>query len=746
MDLNHFQVIFQNIDCSVFSCCANGKNLGPVLPPQKIVYTPLGLSPVATYVPRPKHERKLDDQLPEKPPSATETRTVVVWGLGGTGKSQLVLNYVQKHQHHYQNLFWIGAGQKQTIERQYLEIYKLLPNMSYDSSTTSINDAVAAVKSWLYRQDGRSLWVMDSADAIEDTDDASFVDLNFYLPDGPRLDRIITTRSSRARDMSSRDGVEVAEMADGEAVQLFQKCAKLGQTSEKIQQAISEIVEELGYLALAVTLAGSYVRETPRLAANISLYLPEYRTRRDQLLSRSAHLNIHGYSDSVLSTWEISLSAVERQSPLAAQLLNLLAFINFDDIFLGLFQVFSDPLAPKDALTEGKSAQWVRLLLPSGGPLNAFMIEDGFATLRAYSLVSLREEQSTYIMHKLVHAWGHDRLETAQRQKWALAALELLAQMACNCDGDLSRSTRLVPHVMANFAAVSTAYKAHNMEHHDRQSMAAIVALLRRLGRWDYEHDMQEFLLQKTESILGREHSDTLKSMNDLGVVLGRQGKYKEAEEKHQETLGLKEQALGPEHPDTLTSMNNLAAAFSEQGKYKEAEENHRRTLELRKKVRGLEHHETLTSMSNLGVVLSQQGKYKEAEEKHRETLRLRKSVLNPEHRSTLMSMNNLAAVLSKQGKYKEAEEMHEETLGIRKRVLGPEHPDTLTSMNNLAEVLSMQGKYEVAGKTHQEALELRKKVLGPEHPSTLISMKNLARVQKKGERGEKGEEGNMRR
>ena len=47
--------------------------------------------------------------------------------------------------------------------------------------------------------------------------------------------------------------------------------------------------------------------------------------------------------------------------------------------------------------------------------------------------------------------------------------------------------------------------------------------------------------------------------MNNLALVLSDQGKYEEAEEMHRQTLGLSETVLGKEHPDTLTSMNNLA-------------------------------------------------------------------------------------------------------------------------------------------------------------------------------------------
>lgn len=51
----------------------------------------------------------------------------------------------------------------------------------------------------------------------------------------------------------------------------------------------------------------------------------------------------------------------------------------------------------------------------------------------------------------------------------------------------------------------------------------------------------------------------------------------------YRRTLGLREKVLGREHPDTLTSMDNLAAALDDQGQHKEAERMHRQAQELRK-------------------------------------------------------------------------------------------------------------------------------------------------------------------
>ena len=71
---------------------------------------------------------------------------------------------------------------------------------------------------------------------------------------------------------------------------------------------------------LAVTLAGSYVRESHWLQSELGKYLEEYQTHRDRLLGQKARRRTDRYSESVMSTWEISFAAVKRRSPVAAQL------------------------------------------------------------------------------------------------------------------------------------------------------------------------------------------------------------------------------------------------------------------------------------------------------------------------------------------------------------------------------------------------------------------------------------------
>ena len=659
-----------------------------------------------------------------------------MWGLGGAGKSQLVLNYVREYRRDYTAVFWIEAGSKESIERDYVQIYRLLSDrqMNAGDEIVKVEDAVAAVKRWFHGREGRWLVILDSADTIDDDQQTSYIDLDYFMPDAPGVHVVITSRSSTAKEITTLDAVEVAEMESLEARELFRRYAKLTEEGLDITREVDEIVRELGYLALAITLAGSYVSVTPRLSSDIGRYLPEYRQRRKELLQRRAQRHIHQYGESVLSTWEASFQAIENHNPCAARLLSLLAFVNFEDIFLGLFDGDgADVLASAPRrVTESSNATilsnetWQSFLF-SEQQWTVNELESAFETLQSYSLIQWKSDQKSYAMHKLVHAWGQDRLETDRQRQLSSLALKLMADATAEDQIDPSHQLRLVPHVMASFDMFSSLHESRDELAMDRLSMIdEIDSFLFRIGRWPEAYRMRVFHFRKTEKMLGKEHPSTLTSMNNLALILRSQGKYEEAERIQRQALALRERVLGKEHPSTLTSMNNLASVLRSQGKYEEAERMHRQTLTLCETVLGKKHPSTLTSMNNLASLLTSQGKYEETERMHRQALALCETVLGKKHPSTLTSMNNLAEMLRSQGKYEEAERIHRRALALMKTVLGKEHPDPLASMNNLASVLGSQGKYEEAERMHRQALTLMKTVLGKKHPSTLTSMNNL--------------------
>ena len=108
--------------------------------------------PVKAYVQQPALCDRIRNQLHDAASQGEGqyTTILVVWGLEGAGKSQLVLEYLRRNRHGYKATFWIQAGSREPIERDFIHIYQLLfgIRISAGQEMVQADDAVLAVKSW----------------------------------------------------------------------------------------------------------------------------------------------------------------------------------------------------------------------------------------------------------------------------------------------------------------------------------------------------------------------------------------------------------------------------------------------------------------------------------------------------------------------------------------------------------------------------------------------------------------------
>ena len=58
---------------------------------------------------------------------------------------------------------------------------------------------------------------------------------------------MVTSRSSTAEEMTTLDAVEVADMKPLEAIELFQRCAKIKERGQEIVTEVTQLVKKLGY-------------------------------------------------------------------------------------------------------------------------------------------------------------------------------------------------------------------------------------------------------------------------------------------------------------------------------------------------------------------------------------------------------------------------------------------------------------------------------------------------------------------
>jgi len=235
--------------------------------------------------------------------------------------------------------------------------------------------------------------------------------------------------------------------------------------------------------------------------------------------------------------------------------------------------------------------------------------------------------------------------------------------------------------------------------------------------------------LELRKRSLGRDHPDTLGTMNSLAVLYWVEGRYDEAEPLFVATIEASRKVLGNDHPSTLASMHNLATLYNNRGLYGKAEPLLLETLEKHRQVLGEDHPNTLGSMNNLAFLYSVQGRFSEAEPLFLETLEIERRALGDDSPDTLGTMADLAVLYIHQGRYDEAEPLLLEAFESQRRVLGDDHPDTLGTMSSLAALHVEQGRYDEAEPLLLEALEIQTRVLGSDHPVTLSSTSLLGRL-----------------
>ncbi len=260
-------------------------------------------------------------------------------------------------------------------------------------------------------------------------------------------------------------------------------------------------------------------------------------------------------------------------------------------------------------------------------------------------------------------------------------------------------------------------------------SMEKLAAALCSRGKLSEAGPILREVVRVRRRTLGKEHPTILGPLNTLGIVLHNSGDLVGAESAFSEILEMGDRVLGKDHPNLLRTMNNLAAVLSDQGKDSEAEPVLRKIADAGRRIKGPEHPMTLGALNNLASVLRHQSKFSEAEAILREVLHVRNRTLGSEHPETLCSNGNIAGLLRGQDKFLEAEAIYRKTLEIRRRTLRSEHPDIFNSMNDLACVLGDQGRFAEAESIAKEVVAFRRDSQGMEHPATLSSMTCLANV-----------------
>ena len=646
--------------------------------------------------------------------TAALTQPQALYGLGGIGKTQTAAEYAFRYRDEYTHVCWIRAATRETLIADFVTLAQLLDLREKDEQDQS--RIVAAVKHWLAAHEGWLL-ILDNADDL--------LLAREFLPTNHKGYVLFTTLAQAAGTIAA--SVEVVKLNLQEGTLLLLHWSKLlamntslDQVPTEDRRAAERIVQEMDGLPLALVQAGAYVEET---GCSLTDYLSLYATHRKDLLARRSRLL--DYPETVDTTWSLSFQRVEQQSPAAADILRLCAFLAADAI-------------PEELLTRGAAELGA---VPGAAAADPFKLNEALEVLRRYSLVRRDASKHMLSIHRLVQTVLKENMDQETQRAWAERTVRAVnaAFPEANYGAGENRQYYLqyyLPHVQ-ECATLIEQYQLNFSE---------AAQLLYRAGAFLYFHgfhpqsrSLHRQALAIRKEVFGSEHPVVAESLNVLAMLSRNQGDYEQAEGFHRQALTIREKTLGPQHPATAVSLNNLSVLYRDQGKYEQAELFLQQALSIWEQTLGSEHLNTLTAFTNLAKLYSEQRKYDQAEALLQQSLVTSERVLEPAHLLIAHNLNLLARLYYEQGNHEQAEPLWKRSLTILEKTLGPEHPATAERLNDLAELSVAQGHYTQAQSLCQRALSICENILGPEHPDSIAYREHLTRIMSKREAEQDG-------
>jgi tetratricopeptide (TPR) repeat protein/transcriptional regulator with XRE-family HTH domain len=672
------------------------------------IYDPaIPLRPSHPLVGRAKELTQIKTQL-QNEGSAALTALNGLPGVGKTALSVALAHDPEIRAHFKDGILWAGLGPNPNMPGLLSRWGTLLGISANQMTSLNTNEAWAkAIRTAIGMRS--MLLVIDDAWQLED---ALLVRVG-----GQHCAHLITTRiPTIAAHITINGATMIQELGEDESIALLRQLAP--QVVNREVQKVSELVQAVGGLPLALTLMGNYLRKQTSSgpARRISATLERLSNAETRLHIEEPHVPAESYPALTIET-PLSLQSViavtDQMLSKAAQatLYALAVFPSKPNTFseeaaLAVTACTTDEL---DALSDSG------LLEINGGEryqLHQIIADYARFNLRETKVAETQKRLIAYIADFVEkHKKDYEQLEV--ESSTILATLDITSKS--KQEAQLVRIVNaFAPFlVLRGFYSQAERYlqQAHTAAS-AQQDIHGVIGILISLG----EIAQKQGLNVQAEAhfqeglALARQIEDLERIcalLAYLGGVTWKLGEYSQAEAYLQEGLALARQIENPEHICALLKI--LGSVFATRGDYTQSEIYLQEGVTIAQQIGDRE--QSCILLMNLGATLGTQGRYAQAEKYFQEGLILARQIGDKERISALLG--NLGEASGYLGHYAKAELYIQEGLLLARQIGHPEWISTLlTQQGQLARKLK---KFLQADIYLQESLEIASTIGRPQ-------------------------------
>ncbi len=678
---------------------------------------------VSCFVERPKKVEELNaafEQAGDKLVvlSAARLSAAALQGLGGIGKTQLATDYIQNEAIMSRYVFcaWFNAETEEQLEREYISLGQTAGIIMMDDKSPPA-EKVKIVKRWLSHKENHG-WLLVYDNVTEATS------VKKYIPSkGGHI--LITSRKATWVDAKV---IEVPLFTDEEARELIIRQSGC----EAEEPALTNLIEELGHLPLALAQAGAYIKvklghyKTP-IAEYLSLYLHNKEERlKDDTLRQETLLDTH---ESVHITFDMNFKELPPESLKTLYHCGLLA---------------SEPI-PIDIIKESMKVGVEEAKEQEAVKYNE-VFDEALFELNKYSLLAVDAKKQIVSLHRILKVLMQARFEHLSGVERGLRWFEVTTSMLTHSEErnpsmqEVKRRTDLTVHlqeVSDVFDELESAIdKEQTSEVKINKDVLQLWAanLYSELG--DEYYTMGDVIragarweraLRIDEAHYGQDHWQVASTLVNLANAFGALGDAQTKKTLLERALAIKEEHYGKDHWQVASTLVNLANAFGALGDAQTKKTLLERALAIDESHYGKDRWQVAITLGGLANAFSALGDAQTQKTLLERALAIKEEHYGKDHWQVASTLVNLACAFGDLGDAQMQKMLLERALAIEEKHYGKDHWQAAITLVNLACAFGDLGDAQTQKTLLERALAIEEKYYGKDHWQVASTLVNLA-------------------
>ena len=255
--------------------------------------------------------------------------------------------------------------------------------------------------------------------------------------------------------------------------------------------------------------------------------------------------------------------------------------------------------------------------------------------------------------------------------------------------------------------------------------------VLKSLGRFAEAEKSLRDALALQRALYGPEHSETARTLKELGEVAFMSKNPKAAIPLLEEAVRIQRILHGTEpHPDLYDAINDLSVVLNRDKQYDRSEQLLDESLAIARQLYGEKHPQVAVSRMSLGNNMRRRREFAQAESQYREAIAIQRELIGDYTPEVAFALSGLAYVQYERGDTHVALDTMRESLDIYRRLFPGGHQELARTIDHIGAFLVLSGDYVGAERPLSEALEMRRRLLGNAHPDVALSLMNTAILQ----------------